>query len=135
MKEWKEMRSLVSKLEKQIADMKSEDILFEEIGSFKMYSKELGNVTVPEMQKLSKKLCEEKDSIILLTSVDGEKGSLILSRADNVDINCNDIVKEISEKLEGRGGGSPMYAQSTYPKNKIKEAAKNIVNKIKKKIN
>tara|TARA_Y100000588_G_scaffold386291_1_gene481531 strand:+ start:739 stop:3465 length:2727 start_codon:yes stop_codon:yes gene_type:complete len=134
-KEWKEMRSLVSKLEKQIADMKSEDILFEEIGSFKMYSKELGNVTVPEMQKLSKKLCEEKDSIILLTSVDGEKGSLILSRADNVDINCNDIVKEISEKLEGRGGGSPMYAQSTYPKNKIKEAAKNIVNKIKEKIN
>jgi len=125
------MRSLVGKLEKRIADMESEEILFEEVGSFKLYSKKLENSTIPEMQKLSKKLCEDADSIVLLTSVIEENGHLILSRADNVEINCNDLVNSISEKLEGRGGGSPVFVQSTYPKNKLNEAVKNIIDKIK----
>ena len=130
-KEWKEMRSLVSKLEKRIADMESEEILFEEVGSFKLYSKKLENSTIPEMQKLSKKLCEDDDSIVLLTSVIEENGHLILSRADNVEINCNDLVNSISKKLDGRGGGSPVFVQSTYPKKKVNEAVRNIIDKIK----
>ena len=66
-----------------------------------------------------------------MTSVIGENGHLIPSRADNVEINCNDLVNSISEKLEGRGGGSPMFVQITYPKNKLNEAVKNIIDKIK----
>ena len=130
-KEWKELRNRVSNLEKQIADMKSEKIVFEEVGSLKMYLKELENTTVPEMQKLSKRLCEDDDCVVLLTSVVGEKGHLILSRAENVEIDCNNIVNMVSEKMGGKGGGSTTYAQCTYSKDKLNKAMKEIIKKIK----
>ena len=134
-KEWKELRTQVTKLEKQIAGMKSEEIAPEKIGSLNMYSKEMKDASVTEMQKLSKRLCEGNDRVVLLTCVAGEKGHLMLSRSENVELDCNSIVEIVSEKMGGRGGGNPTHAQSTYPVDKLelarRRAMKEIIDKIK----
>ncbi|MGB9812886.1 MAG: alanyl-tRNA editing protein [Thermovenabulum sp.] len=67
-----------------------------------------------EIQLIANKLSSLKDILILFASIPDKK--VILSHNGNLDINCGKLFKEILAKFNGRGGGSPKFAQGSFEK-------------------
>jgi alanyl-tRNA synthetase len=121
-KEWKELRTRVSSLEKELASFKSSDLEAENIGSIKFYSKDMGNADFAEVQKLVRELTSEEGSLAAMSCASGDKGTVVLAKSTSVNLDCGTILSEALSSVGGSGGGKDSYAQGACPKEKLNDA-------------
>lgn len=65
-----------------------------------------------EVQTIANKLTSLKDHLVILASLKDKK--VVLAHNGNLNINCGKIFKEELTKFNGRGGGSPKFAQGSF---------------------
>lgn len=122
---FKKNRKKIDGLKEKIAKKKTKDMKFKKIGNYKMLIKEI-EVGRDELQKISLNM-SERNTIIFLFGLDKKKINLFASAGKDVDIDVGKIIKEISEFLGGKGGGSQKLGQGFgIDKEKIPEAKKRI---------
>jgi alanyl-tRNA synthetase len=127
-KEWKDLRSKVSSLEKELASFKSSDIEAENIGRIKFYSKDMGDTDFAEVQKLVREITSEEGSLAAMSCASGDKGTVVLAKSDSVNLDCGTILREALTSVGGSGGGKDSYAQGACPKDKLSDALSKIRN-------
>jgi len=127
-KEWKELRTRVSSLEKELASFKSSDFEAENIGSIKFYSKDMGNADFAEVQKLVRELTSEEGSLAAMSCASGDKSTVVLAKSTSVNLDCGKILSEALSSVGGSGGGKESYAQGACPKDKLSDALSKIRN-------
>jgi len=127
-KEWKELRTRVSSLEKELASFKSSDFEAENIGSIKFYSKDMGNADFAEVQKLVRELTSEEGSLAAMSCASGDKSTVVLAKSTSVNLDCGKILSEALSSVGGSGGGKDSYAQGACPKDKLSDALSKIRN-------
>ena len=110
-KEWKDLRSKVSSLEKELASFKSSNLEYEKIGSINFYMDNLGETDSGEVQKLVRKITSKEDNLAAFGFSKGSKASVILASSNSLSINCGSILKEALSSVGGSGGGKDSYAQ------------------------
>jgi len=110
-KEWKDLRSKVSSLEKELASFKSSNLEYEKIGSIIFYMDNLGETDSGEVQKLVRKITSSEDNLAAIGFSKGSKGSIILASSNSLSVNCGSILKEALFSVGGSGGGKDFYAQ------------------------
>ena len=125
-KEWKELRTRVSSLEKELASMKSSDLKPESIGNLNFYSQNMGNLEFAEAQKVVRELTSQGTNVAAMGFSGGEKGTVILAKSDSVEIDCGKILKSALASVDGSGGGKSTYAQGACPKEKVDDALEKI---------
>lgn len=60
------------------------------------------------------------ENIIIIFGIDGiETSQFIISRSDDLNINMKNILKEISKKIDIKGGGSPQTVQGGCLKDEL----------------
>jgi alanyl-tRNA synthetase len=64
-----------------------------------------------ELRQLAAKIVSNPNVIVLLGTKDNEKAQIILSRSNEININMNELFKEISPLINGKGGGNQQTAQ------------------------
>ena len=125
-REWKELRTRVSTLEKELASMKSSDLQPESIGNFNFYSKNMGSIEFAEVQKVVRELTTKENNLAAMGCSDGEKGTVILAKSDSLNLDCGAILKDALDSVGGSGGGKDSYAQGACPKEKLNDALEKI---------
>lgn len=65
-----------------------------------------------ELQTIASKLTSLTSDLLILASLKDKK--VILAHNGSLDINCGKIFKEELQKFNGRGGGSPKFAQGSF---------------------
>lgn len=65
-----------------------------------------------EVQTIASKITSLKDNLVILASLKDKK--VVLAHNGSLDINCGKIFKEELPKFNGRGGGSPKFAQGSF---------------------
>tara|TARA_B100001741_G_scaffold290554_1_gene270119 strand:+ start:348 stop:3062 length:2715 start_codon:yes stop_codon:yes gene_type:complete len=124
--EWKELRSKVSSLEKELATFKSSNVEFEKVGNFNFYMDIVENGNMGEIQILIRELTSNQDNVVAIGFSNGDKGSVILASASNLDINCGLVLKEALSAIGGSGGGKHSYAQGACQPDKLSTVLTNI---------
>lgn len=111
-------------LAKEIAELKSKEIndnldsildnVYEKDG-VKLISSILEGANIGDLRKLSDDIKSKiPDSIIILATIDGEKGNMIVSVSDKLldkGYHAGKIIKEVLSICDGRGGGKADMAQ------------------------
>ena len=118
-KEWKDLRSKVSSLEKELASFKSSNLEYENIGSINFYMDNLGETDPGEVQKLVRKITSSEGNLAAFGFSTGSKASVILASSNSLSINCGSILKEALSSVGGSGGGKDSYAQGACSVDKI----------------
>jgi len=117
--EWKDLRSKVSSLEKELASFKSSNLEYEKIGSINFYMDNSGETDSGEVQKLVRKITSNEGNLAAIGFSTGSKASVILASSKSLSINCGSILKEALSSVGGSGGGKDSYAQGACSVDKI----------------
>ena len=125
-KEWKDLRSKVSSLEKELATFKSSNLKSEKIGKINFYLNNMGEVDFGEIQKLVREITSEKNNLAAISCSKGGKGTVILASSPSLNINCGFILKESLSSVGGSGGGKEDYAQGACPESELGNALSRI---------
>lgn len=64
-----------------------------------------------ELRQLAAKVVSHPNVVVLLGTKDNEKAQIILSRSSEININMNELFKEIAPLINGKGGGNQQTAQ------------------------
>ncbi|WP_207726946.1 alanyl-tRNA editing protein [Anaerosolibacter carboniphilus] len=64
-----------------------------------------------ELRQLAAKIVSNPNVVVLFGTKDNEKAQIVLSRSSEININMNELFKEISPLINGKGGGNPQTAQ------------------------
>jgi alanyl-tRNA synthetase len=67
-----------------------------------------------ELRILARKLAEHPDVVALLFSVN-ERTHICFARAENLDLDVSELLREACSRLDGKGGGRPQVAQGSAP--------------------
>jgi len=67
-----------------------------------------------ELRALARKLADHAGVVALLFSV-ADQTHFCFSRAEELDLNVNDLLQEACRRLDGKGGGRPQVAQGSGP--------------------
>ncbi|MDQ0255107.1 alanyl-tRNA synthetase [Evansella vedderi] len=78
----------------------------------KLVFEEFKDRSMKELQKFAK-LVVEKDGqgVVVLVSENGEQLQLVCGRGNGADINMKELIGELLPLINGRGGGTPAFAQ------------------------
>ncbi len=125
-REWKELRSKISSLEKELATFKSSNLESEKIGNINFYSNNMSDTDFGEVQKLVREITSEDSNIAAIGCSKGDKGTIILASSSSVEVNCGSILKEALSSVGGSGGGKESYAQGACPKENLNIALERI---------
>ncbi len=125
-KEWKQLRSKISSLEKELATFKSSNLESEKIGNINFYSNNMGDTDFAEVQKLVREVTSDDDNLTAIGCSKDGKGTVILASSASVEINCGSILKEALSSVGGSGGGKDSYAQGACPETELNNALEKI---------
>lgn len=120
--EWKEYRKKVEHLSKYAAMAELMEIEKNslEIGGVKA-ALHLTDKSREEMKALSMEIADKEGMIGILV---GNDGTVMISRGKEVDIDCGRLMKESADKVGGKGGGRPDFAQGRIPADRRQEYIK-----------
>ena len=76
--------------------------------------------------RLLKRYQELSNKKVAIGFSNGDKGSVILASASNLDINCGLVLKEALSAIGGSGGGKDSYAQGACQPDKLSTVLTNI---------
>ena len=125
-KEWKELRSKISSLEKELATFKSSNLESEKIGNINFYSNNMGDTDFAEIQKLVREITSDESNIAAIGCSKNSKGTVILASSPSVEVNCGSILKEALSSVGGSGGGKESYAQGACSETELNNALEKI---------
>jgi alanyl-tRNA synthetase len=118
-REWKDLRSKVSSLEKELASFKSSNLEFENLGDINFYMDNMIDADSGEIQKLVRKITSTEGNLAAIGFSKDSKGSIILASSKTLNINCGSILREALSSVGGNGGGNKLYAQGACNPQKI----------------
>ena len=114
----KERDRKIDELNREIADLKSGDLLknAEEFGGIAFVSHDFTDVSVDSLRSMSDRLKDKMANIVLiLTTVNADKSNVLVvcgSEAVKKGVHAGKIVKQIAELTGGKGGGRPDSAMA-----------------------
>ncbi len=109
--EWKERGKEIERLRKKLIDLELAQIEYEPIASAKVVIREL-DVDPSQLAALARKLAKT-NGVALLVSASDRLHMVLASGSPRV--NAGDILGEISESLDGKGGGNATMAHAIAP--------------------
>lgn len=112
--ELKKCEDKISELNKKLLEYQAEDLKnsAEVINGIKVITKHFKDKTYNNVQLLSEILCNDNNIVCILGQTDDNTARLLLSRSEEINnINMNDIIDQLLELIEGRGGGNQLKAQ------------------------
>lgn len=100
-------------LREELLRYKAEELLRNsiKIGNIPFISKLFDDIDLKELNGISSYLNNISNSVQIYGSKYEDKGQFLISIPKNININLKDILKEISEEFEIKGGGSPQTVQ------------------------
>jgi len=101
------------------------------INDMKVIKKIFVDRDVNEVKNLAIKL-KNIDQCVSLFGIESGKGHIIFSASENSEINAGELLKEVCEEVEGRGGGGTFFAQGGCNVNDVTTAIELAENLIKK---
>ena len=110
----------------------------ENYNDFKLIINSFENITLKDLQNLSKRIHKKEDSIITLFVDKTKKGIGVLGMVsknivNDLHLNIGEFVKEVVEDFGGKGGGSKDYGQGLI--DIMDTNLSDVINKIKEKLN
>ncbi len=111
-KEAKILRKEVGNLKGKVQFYESEEYYnnAKEIQGVRIVSDIFTDKNIGEAKHLANKVIN-KDKVMVFFAVQGEKAQVIFSRSDDLNINMNDLLKEVIGLINGSGGGNAKSAQ------------------------
>ena len=130
-----ELKNTIKKLENTVLKYQLEEILNNayKINDLLVVEKIFENEDVKYINKLENKLIENENTIALLGVKNKDKINLVFASSSNIkNINMNDLLKEVLNQINGKGGGNNHLAQGSirYTDN-IRIYIKNVIENIK----
>ncbi|MCD8511885.1 MAG: DHHA1 domain-containing protein [Bacillus sp. (in: Bacteria)] len=110
----KELEKKVVELEGKILEIEGKTLLeiAEHVNEHLIVAKVFQNRTMQELQKLGKFIVENNgQAIVIAISENGEQIQLVCGRGNEGHWNMQTLIKELLPLIDGRGGGSPAFAQ------------------------
>lgn len=110
--EAKELRREVGQLKGQIQVYEAEEFYgqAQEINGVRLVQQLFIDRDLNEAKRLAGRIIE-KEKVIVLFAVKGEKAQVAFSRSKDLSVNMNELLKEVIGLINGSGGGSPQSAQ------------------------
>ncbi|AZR72107.1 hypothetical protein BBF96_01080 [Anoxybacter fermentans] len=110
--ELKDLRREVRKLKGQMLEYEAQKYynMAREINGIRLISQIVTDRDLGEVKQLANKIVE-KERVIVLFGVKGEKAQVSFSRSDDLDVNMNELLKEVIGLINGGGGGNARSAQ------------------------
>ena len=99
------------KIEKSTEDLSAFTTNMEVINGIKVMVAICQDYDVTIMKQIADKLCNKYDNCFVLLANKNNKNVNIIAKSNSEKINCGPIVKELSIKCNGNGGGSKNFAQ------------------------
>jgi alanyl-tRNA synthetase len=97
----------------------------EPVGGARIVSRVFEDRDVEELKLLAHRLVDDDNVVALLASKDGGTARLVFARSANLSADMNALMRAACERLGGRGGGKPEFAQGGGPKvSELSEALK-----------
>ena len=109
-----ELKNTIKKLENTVSKYQLEEIINNgyKINDLLIVEKIFENEDVKYINKLANKLVENKSTIALLCVKNKDKINLVFASSINIkNIKMNDLLKEVLNQVDGKGGGSNNLAQ------------------------
>src|SRR5262245_61173770 len=88
----------------------------EPVGGARIVSRVFEDRDVEELRLLAHRLVEGDNVVALLASKEGGTARLVFARSANLSADMNALMRAACERLCGRGGGKPEFAQGGGPK-------------------
>jgi len=129
----KEREKVIERLKEEIMTFKVEEALktAKIKDGAKIVSMFLGDAKADELRKVSDIIRgKEKNSVVAVGSSTEDKGIIIVAVSKNLQnqYNAGKIIKALTERFSGKGGGGPQIAQGGVPGSKVMDALKEIHN-------
>jgi len=131
--EIKEKEKTIERLKEDVMKYRVEDALktAKDKNGTKIVSMFLEDAPVDELRKVSDIIRgKEKNSVVALGSRNEDKGIIIVAVSKSLinQYNAGKIIKSLTERFNGKGGGGPQIAQGGIPGEKVMDALKDIYN-------
>lgn len=107
----------IKKLEENLIDYEIETLInnCKIFNDKKLIIKEYFDKDINFVKKISQKITENED-FLFIAIIKNEKNNLIVASSKNTDFDSNNILKNILDKVDGRGGGNKNLAQGFFEK-------------------
>lgn len=107
------------------------------VNNIKLIQKDYDNEDKNYLNSIIKKIVEKENTVALITNKSQQKANIIFSCSKNLEfLKLNEILRESLKFINGKGGGSSTLSQGSGDNNdKLKEAVKYAVEKIKEETN
>lgn len=117
LEEQKQANRRIRELNQIAAEVEAQQILAETepVNGLRVVRKILEQKDFEEMKLLAHRLVERPGVVALLGVREGSMARLVFARSTDVDQDMNALMKAACEKLGGRGGGKPEFAQGGGP--------------------
>jgi alanyl-tRNA synthetase len=118
----KELRHAERELRQRLLDMERERLAetARAEGPYRVVGRVWQGRTPDELRILARKLVERSDVVALLFSV-VERTHFCFARAENLELDVNELLQEACTRLDGKGGGRPQVAQGSAPAADVSE--------------
>ncbi|MFQ6050984.1 MAG: alanine--tRNA ligase [Candidatus Hydrothermarchaeota archaeon] len=113
--EWKELKKDVERLQEELASLKVEELVKkgEKIGK-SLVIKEKLDLSDKELEKTAIQMMNKRrDTISILRN---PKNYVVVSVGESIDVSANDLIKEITSRMGGGGGGKKNLAKGSVKK-------------------
>lgn len=110
----KELEKIIDDLKMKFLDHEANQLIngAQEFNNQKLVKVIFTNRSMAELQQLGKTIAANTDNIIaLLLNEQNNKIQLVCSRSKDVNINMNNVIKQVLPLIKGKGGGSDSVAQ------------------------
>ena len=123
----------IRQLKKQLLDLEVEELIAnaEKIGDYRIIKKVFEDRESYDLKKIASKLTKIQNNIIFLGNLN-KRSNLLFARSDNININMNQLIKQILPMINGKGGGRPDYAQGAGDRIGLEQAIESAYEIIKK---
>jgi alanyl-tRNA synthetase len=88
----------------------------EPVGGARIVSRVFEDRDIEELKLLAHRLVDGDNVVALLASKEGGTARLVFARSANLSADVNALMRAACERLGGRGGGKPEFAQGGGPK-------------------
>jgi len=138
--EWNDAKIKLKYVENLLSDDYLTDLIEKAVNynDYKLLIDSFENITLKDLQNLSKRIHKKEDSIITLFVDKTKRGIGVLGMVsknivNDSNLNVGDLVKDVVEQFGGKGGGRADYGQGLIDNKDIESV--DVISKIKEKFN
>jgi len=138
--EWNDAKIKLKYVENLLSDDYLTDLIEKAVNynDYKLLIDSFENITLKDLQNLSKRIHKKEDSIITLFVDKTKRGIGVLGMVsknivNDSNLNVGDLVKDVVEQFGGKGGGRADYGQGLIDNKDIESV--DVISKIKEKLN